>query len=54
MNNKILDILKKMNKYDKKATNPFLQKDLEYNPFVSRKTIHEQTYIWVDKVNRVE
>ena len=36
----------KMKKYDKKATNPFLDKDFEYNPAES---IFEQTYIWVEK-----
>ncbi len=39
-------LIKKVNKYDKKATNPFLNKDFEYNPF---KSIYEQTYIWVEK-----
>ncbi|MBQ8635056.1 hypothetical protein IJ425_02765 [bacterium] len=39
-------LLKKSQKYDKKATNPFINKDFEYNPF---KSIYEQTYIWVTK-----
>ena len=40
-------LIKKMEKYDKKATNPFLKHDFSYNPF---KSIYEQTYIWVEKV----
>lgn len=36
----------KLNKYDKKAQNPFLNNDYKYNPF---KSIYEQTYIWVEK-----
>ncbi len=39
-------LIKKMEKYDKKATNPFLKQDFSYNPF---KSIYEQTYIWVEK-----
>lgn len=39
-------LLKKTEKFNKKATNPFLSKDFEYNPF---KSIYEQTYIWVTK-----
>ena len=39
-------IFKKIKKYDKYASNPFLNKDFEYNPF---KSIYEQTYIWVEK-----
>ena len=47
MTNKYLDkLFKKMNEYDKKATNPFLENHFDYNPF---KSIYEQTYIWVDK-----
>lgn len=43
---KYMDIMiKKMNKYDKKAKNPFLEANFDYNPF---KSIYEQTYIWVD------
>ncbi len=38
-------LINKMKKYDKKAKNPFLNKDFKYNPF---KSIYEQTYIWVD------
>lgn len=40
-------LIKKTKKYDKKATNPFLNQNFEYNPF---KSIYEQTYIWVDKI----
>ena len=44
---KYIDILiKKVNKYDKKATNPFIKDEFAYNPF---KSIYEQTYIWVEK-----
>lgn len=39
-------IIKKFKKYDKKATNPFLENNGDYNPF---KSIYEQTYIWVEK-----
>jgi hypothetical protein len=39
-------IIKKVEKYDKKATNPFLERQFENNPF---KSIYEQTYIWVTK-----
>ncbi len=39
-------LIKKLKKYDKKATNPFLERDCDYNPF---KSIYEQTYIWVEK-----
>ena len=39
-------LLHKTKKYDKKATNPFINNDFEYNPF---KSIYEQTYIWVEK-----
>lgn len=39
-------LFKKTEKYDKKATNPFLSEDFKYNPF---KSIYEQTYIWVTK-----
>ena len=39
-------LLKKTEKYNKKATNPFLEANFENNPF---KTIYEQTYIWVTK-----
>lgn len=39
-------LFKKMEKYDKKAANPFLAKDFEYNPF---KSIYEQTYLWIEK-----
>ena len=39
-------IIKNVEKYDKKATNPFLQNQFENNPF---KSIYEQTYIWVTK-----
>ena len=38
-------LLYKMNHYDKKATNPFLDNKNSYNPF---KSIHEQTYILVE------
>lgn len=47
MNLKYFKILmKKSEKYNKKATNPFTNKDFEYNPF---KSVYEQTYIWVTK-----
>ena len=47
MNLKYFNILiKKSEKYNKKATNPFTNKDFEYNPF---KSVYEQTYIWVTK-----
>lgn len=39
-------IIKKVEKYDKKAANPFLEHQFENNPF---KSIYEQTYIWVTK-----
>ena len=42
----IKTIIKKVKKYDKKASNPFLERQFENNPF---KTIYEQTYIWVTK-----
>jgi len=45
---KIKILLNKVNKYDKKAQNPFLKGDFEYNPF---KSIYEQTYIWIEKNN---
>ncbi|MBR3605295.1 MAG: hypothetical protein IKL52_04630 [Candidatus Gastranaerophilales bacterium] len=47
MNLRLFKILiKKTKKYDKKATNPFLEANFEDNPF---KNIYEQTYIWVTK-----
>lgn len=47
---KYMDILvKKTKKYDKKAQNPFLGQDFQYNPF---KSIYEQTYVWVDGEKR--
>ncbi len=39
-------IMRKVKKYDKKATNPFLSNNFSYNPF---KSIYEQTYVWVEK-----
>lgn len=39
-------LMKKVEKYNKKATNPFLNAQFENNPF---KNIYEQTYIWVTK-----
>lgn len=39
-------LLKKIEMYDKKATNPFLNNEFENNPF---KNIYEQTYLWVTK-----
>lgn len=39
-------IIKNVENYDKKATNPFLEKQFENNPF---KSIYEQTYLWVTK-----
>lgn len=41
-------LIHKMKQYDKKATNPFIQNNIEYNPF---KSIYEQTYIWVENKN---
>lgn len=41
--------LKKADKYNKKATNPFLEQNFEHNPF---KNIYEQTYIWIEKENK--
>ena len=47
MNFKYIKLLiKKTNRYDKKATNPFLNNQFENNPF---KSIYEQTYIWITK-----
>lgn len=44
---KYFNILKKkVEQYDRKATNPFLNNQFENNPF---KSIYEQTYIWVTK-----
>ena len=42
-------LLKKVEKYNKKATNPFLEQNFEHNPF---KNIYEQTYIWIEKGNK--
>ena len=39
-------LLKKLKKYDKKATNPFLTRGLNYDNNIS---IYEKTYIWVEK-----
>ena len=39
-------LMKKINEYDKKATNPFLEANFK-NDF--SKNIYEQTYIWVTK-----
>ena len=39
-------LIKKTQKYDKKATNPFLEANFEKNHF---KNIYEQTYLWVTK-----
>ena len=39
-------LLHKTEKYNKKATNPFINNDFQYNPF---KSIYEQTYIWVEE-----
>lgn len=39
-------LMNKVKKYDKKATNPFLEKHFENNPF---KSIYEQTYIYITK-----
>lgn len=44
--NKFKEIFKKVYKYDKKAKNPFLEREYSYNPF---KSIYEQTYLWVEK-----
>ena len=40
-------LFKHLNKYNKKATNPFLnlKKDLKFD---YSKTLHEKTYIWVE------
>ena len=42
------NIFLKAYKYNKKATNPFLSNIYEPN---SKKTLHEQIYIWVEKTN---
>ena len=39
-------LINKMENYNKKAINPFVHNDFQYNPF---KSIYEQTYIWVTK-----
>lgn len=41
----------KLNDYDKKAKNPFLDYDYSYNPF---KGAFKQTYIWIEKENKKE
>ncbi len=41
-------LLKKMHRYDKKASNPFLS-NYEYNPF---KSIYEQTYVWTENSSK--
>ena len=46
MNFRFGEILKKVNNYDKKAKNPFLENNYNYNPF---KSIYQQTYIWIEK-----
>ena len=40
------NIIKQIENYDKKATNPFLERQFENNPF---KSIYEQTYVWITK-----
>lgn len=42
------NIFLKACKYNKKAVNPFLNNNYELN---SKKTLHEQIYIWVEKTN---
>ena len=42
-------LIKKMKKYDKKATNPFTNIDYKYD---NSKSIYEQTYIWVENPNK--
>ena len=42
--NKLFENLKK---YDKKATNPFLQREFGFNN--TPKSLYEKTYIWVEK-----
>lgn len=37
-------IIEKTKKYDKKAQNPFLKNEFQYNPF---KSVYEQTYMWI-------
>ena len=39
-------ILKNLNKYDKKATNPFLKNNFNCDLY---KSIYEKTYIWVEE-----
>jgi len=39
-------LLKNLKKYDKKATNPFLKRDLKFD---NSKTLYEKTYIWVEE-----
>ncbi len=43
-NQYIKTLFKKLNHYNSKAQNPFLNNQ-EYNPF---KSLYEQTYIWVE------
>ena len=39
-------LLEKLKKYDKKATNPFLEKEQYCD---NSKSIYEKTYIWVEE-----
>lgn len=42
-------LMKKMKKYDSKATNPFINSTSSYNPFRELRELKEQTCIWVEK-----
>ena len=39
-------LFENMKKYDKKATNPFLKSQKDFD---NTKSIYEKTYIWVEK-----
>lgn len=47
----IENLNKKVDEFDKKAKNPFLENDFAYNPF---KGAFEQTYIWIESKNKKE
>ena len=44
-------LMHKVKRYDKKATNPFTQ---TYNEYDNKKSIYEQTYIWIEKPTKSE
>ena len=39
-------LLENLKKYDRKATNPFLNRAYDFD---NSKTLYEKTYIWVEK-----